>query len=121
MTKKDWLLRNTACMTGAVCLYLLNRFFLKDTVTGTLGFFLRCRFNDLMCPLVVIPMCQIVIHRFLHTSMQKLHTLLLFTLACAFVWEFVIPLVNAGSTADLWDVVCYMGGAVLYYWGVLNT
>ena len=107
-------------MTGAVCLYLLNRFILKDTVTGTLGYFLRCRFNDLMCPLVVIPMCQIVIHFFLHTSMQKLRTLLLFTLACAFVWEFVIPLVKAGSTADLWDVPCYLGGALLYHCGTRN-
>ena len=118
MTQKDRLLRNAACMTGAVCLYLLNRFILKGTVTGTLGFFLRCRFNDLLCPLVVIPACQIVLLVFLRTSMRKLGTLLLFSLACSVVWEFIVPLIKTGSTADLWDVVCYMGGTVLYYFSV---
>ena len=115
MSQKDLLRRNAACMTGAVCLYLLNRFFLKDMIDGTLGYFLRCHFNDLLCPLVVIPACQIVLLVFLRTSMRKIGTLLLFFLACAVVWEFVIPLVKTGSTADMWDVVCYLGGTMLYW------
>lgn len=108
-------------MIGAVCLYLLNRFLLKDTITGTLGYFLRCRFNDLLCPLVVIPACQTVLQITMHTSMRKPGTLLLFTLACAIVWEFIIPLVKAGSTSDLWDVVCYVGGTILYWFAVIYT
>lgn len=39
---------------------------------------------------------------------------ILISFLCGLIWEFFAPLLNADSTTDLLDILCYILGGVLY-------
>ena len=101
-------------MMIALVLYAVNRLFLKNAVSGTAGIFFSCYFNDLLCPLVLIPMVRLILESRGCRIFRYSH-LMLFILACGVIWECFIPLIKEGSVCDPLDFLCYFAGANIYF------
>lgn len=95
-------------------LYLFNNFFLKKVTYGLLKVFFVGYFNDLICPLFFVSYVNIMLN-FVNKRIVKLFSILLLCFSCGLVWEFVAPLVKENSVTDIWDLVCYCVGGVLYW------
>ena len=48
-------------------------------------------------------------------EMTNLKTLFFVGLAVGVVWEFGAPILKTTSTTDMMDIVCYVGGSILYW------
>ena len=106
--------RDLLCMMIALALYAVNRLFLKNVISGTAGIFFSCYFNDLLCPLVLIPMVQLILESRGCRIIRYSH-LMIFILACGVIWECFIPLIKEGSVCDPLDFLCYFAGASIYF------
>lgn len=87
-------------LDAALCLavgifYLVNRLWLRDVVSGWLGWFLGCYANDLAAGLAMVAWLDLLL--------------------CGFVWEVLAPLWKTGAVFDPWDFAAYLVGGVLYF------
>lgn len=99
------------CFVAAL-LYGVNKLLLLDID------FLRCYFNDILCGMVFFPAVVVVsalcgIER-IPSKLQHGMAVLALTILAGLFWEFVTPLYWPSSVCDPLDIVCYMGGCVMY-------
>lgn len=100
-------------------LYLINRIFLPDLNLHFLRYFLRCYCNDLICPLVFLPIVNIILAFGKYKVSRFIHLLSVGFTAGLF-WEYVAPLFVEDSVSDPIDLCCYVLGTI-FYWIALKT
>lgn len=103
------------CMSIVFLLYLLNNIVLKKTFQYTaVGWFFIGYFNDLICPIGFMSYLNLVCS-YAKIRIEKLLAIQVCVFAAGLVWEFVAPIVKPNSVIDIWDLVCYQFGGILYY------
>ncbi len=100
-------------------LYLINKIFLSDLNLPFLRYFLRCYCNDLICPLVFLPIVNIILAFGKYKVCRFVHLLSVGFTAGLF-WEYVVPLFVEDSVSDPIDLCCYVLGTI-FYWIALKT
>lgn len=95
-------------------LYILNKTILINISKGSLNYFLRCYFNDLLCPFIFLGLCKLIFFMANIRFNSYLEYLSLIIIA-AIVWEYVIPFVRKESISDILDLMMYMIGANICY------
>jgi len=97
-------------------LYALNRFHLIQV--SCFDGFLHCYLNDTLAPLVLIPLF-INIHIAAGLRRNTLPPCLIEVAVYFFVlsvfFEWIAPTYNARSVADIYDVLAYFAGSVIYF------
>lgn len=94
------------CLITVVVLYLINVY-----VVDTTNIFMNGYFNDLICPIGVLSFVNMVLNVF-KVRYEKYGECMLFILLCGLFWEYSSFKDNA--VADIWDIVCYEVGTILY-------
>ena len=107
-------------MVMALCLYTLNRFILKRTISNTtiIGYFLHCYLNDCIGGFCIICYINIIL---LNSKYDSIHIhsfflIVIITLICGLLWEYVFPAIHHRGISDAWDVGAYLLGGILYYY-----
>lgn len=100
-------------------LYLINKIFLSYLNIPYLSYFFRCYFNDLICPLVFLPIVNIILAFGKYKVSRFIHLLSVGFTAGLF-WEYVAPIFVEDSVSDPIDLCCYVLGTI-FYWIALNT
>ena len=96
-------------------LYLINNSVLKGLFKHTCAeWFFIGYFNDLICPIGFLSYLNIV-GSFSNKRIERLLEIQIWMLGAGLVWEFVAPIAKPGSVTDLWDLMCYQFGGILYY------
>lgn len=98
--------RDVVCLIAVGVLYLLNMY-----VVNTTSVFMNGYFNDLICPIGVLSFVNIVLSVF-KVRFERCGECMLFIFLCGLFWEYS-PLKD-NAVADIWDIVCYEVGAILY-------
>lgn len=98
-------------------LYTLNNLFLKKYTQGIIQLFLRCYFNDLICPLFFISYSNLMLIS-VNKEIKELKHIMLFGFSSGMIWEFVSPIINSRSVTDKLDLLFYIIGAFLYWCSV---
>ena len=91
-----------------VLLYALNELYLKS-----LHPIFKNHFNDLLAMPLLLSYGSLV-----HKKSLSTLTVVLLTVICSFVWEFVTPMYKSDSMGDWLDVVSYLLGSLLWIIGV---
>lgn len=104
---------NLWCITISLVMYSFNRLLLMDTFDGLSGFFFHNYFNDILCPLVILPSIVIIMN-LAGISIKSSYLLFVIIAFCAIIWEYIIPIVKETSVSDIHDVACYCLGWGLY-------
>lgn len=105
---------NLVEMTTAICVYIINKACLIPYTQGQLNYFCRCYLNDLVCPLFFLGYCQILLIWIDHEIKSWWKCMLLIMVAGC-IWEYGAPFINAKSVSDVWDLVCYFVGGMVYF------
>lgn len=96
-------------------LYLANKcIFIPSLPESKSLLFFKCYFNDLLCPLLFLPACQIVL-KCAGLNVQSYWLFLLLITVGGIIWEYWIPLISDKKTSDLIDLICYFVGMHLFY------
>ena len=97
-----------------VILYFLNNFYFKKYASEIIRFFFVCYFNDFICPLFFVSYSNFLLI-IVHKEIQKLYHILLLCFSAGCFWEFGAPLLKETAVTDLWDIVFYLLGGLLYW------
>lgn len=100
-------------------LYLINKIFLSYLSIPYLNYFFRCYFNDLICPLVFLPIVNIIL-AFEKYKVSRFVHLLSVGFTAGLFWEYVAPLFVKDSVSDPIDLCCYVLGTI-FYWMALKS
>jgi len=100
-------------ISTALC-YLINQFLIKEL---SKNLFVHNYLNDLLVMLIILPYSNLLLSLFKNTNIRLkgfLH-IIIFSLACGVVWEYVTPLYYANSVTDFMDILMFMLGGFLYF------
>ena len=103
-----------ALCAGMGGFYLLNRLWLRGTVPGPAGWFLRCYANDVAAGLAMAAFLDLVLVLGGRPPLRSPARLGLFLLGCGFVWEVLAPLWKTGAVFDPWDFAAYLAGGIIF-------
>lgn len=98
--------RDVICLITVGMLYMINVYMVDTT-----NIFMNGYFNDLICPIGVLSFVNMVLGVF-KVRYEQYGECMLFILLCGLFWEYS-PLKD-NAVADVWDIVCYEVGAILY-------
>ncbi len=107
----------------AMSLYALNRFFLKYAFDGFIGYILKCHFNDFLGGICINAYIDFIILNskyYLRYKFFKLYQIMLISLVCGLLWEYIFPLFWEHGTSDYLDVFAYLIGGIVY-WCIITT
>lgn len=101
------------CILSSV-LYVCNRFIWAGNVSGVIGWFLRCYFNDILAGIGLISIANILLALagWKQLPFWASSCLLLFS---GTVWECFAPVIKPTAVFDPWDFVAYQFGGLLYW------
>ena len=105
---------NIVLICVVAVLYVVNNLCFKILLPYNMRWFFICYFNDLICPLLFLAYCNILLLS-VNKEMTNLKTLFFVGLAVGVVWEFGAPILKTTSTTDMMDIVCYVGGSIIYW------
>lgn len=105
---------NIVLICVVAILYAVNNLCFKILLPYNIRWFFVCYFNDLICPLLFLAYCNILLLS-ANKEVTNLKTLFFMGLAAGVVWEFGAPILKTTSTTDMMDIVCYVGGSILYW------
>ena len=97
-----------------LALYILNNTYLKHATSGIVQYMLICHFNDLMCPLFLMSYANLLLLT-VGRKVVSLKGILFIVIPAGLIWEFFAPFIKPSTTTDLYDLLCYVVGGVLYY------
>jgi len=97
-------------------LYFLNQTFFKNIDIKLVHDLFNFYFNDLLAMPLFLSYLNFLLS-FIKKKVISLKYLLIITVFCAFVGEYVAIFTRPNSVADIWDVVCYFIGTFIY-WGI---
>lgn len=96
-------------------LYVENKFlFIPFLLKGKPLWFFRCYFNDLLCPLLFLPVCQIIL-KWAGINAKSYWLFLLLISIGGFVWEHMIPVITDKKISDPIDLIFYFLGMNVFY------
>ena len=95
-------------------LYLTNQSVKNNIDIEIIGSFLRCYFNDLICGIAFPAYCNLLL-RTKNKSLEKLWKIVLLLVICGTVWETIPVIVFNHGVSDIFDIICYIVGGILYY------
>lgn len=75
---------------------------------------LSCYFNDFIGSLTFMSYCNIILS-LRGWKVYRLWQILLILSGCGIVWEVLTPMFRKNSVADVWDIVAYLLGGLLYW------
>lgn len=78
-------------------------------------YFLRCHFNDMLAPIIVLSFASLLLNSINRHSIKKLWIILLSCCGCSFVWEFCAIFIYPASTFDWWDILFIFWGGIIYW------
>ena len=109
--------RNVIILLVVTCLYCLNRFWLKKVILlPTIGYILRCHFNDFLAGTAIIAYINLMLSLSKYRG-KELNTLpmgIVVSFACGMLWEYLLPVIVPHGVSDFLDVVAYMLGGTVY-------
>lgn len=73
-----------------------------------------CYFNDLICPIFFLSYSNILLIT-IEREINKPFEIILECFLCGIVWEFFAPIIKDNSTTDLYDILFYIMGGIMYY------
>ena len=91
----------------------VNQLLLRYSVPGLLGVFLDYYFNDVLASILILTWTDALLS-LREQRLDNYFYIFLITLTMALFWEYITPLYHAGSTTDLWDVVAYLSGGIVF-------
>lgn len=95
-------------------LYIVNKAVLKHIFNGVYRYFFVCYFNDLICPLFFLSYANLLL-MIVKKNIKSFKDILFLIVPAGLVWEYLAPFLNPSATADVYDLLCYFAGSVLYY------
>ena len=110
---------NVVSITIALIVYVLNKSILMKHAKCFFKYFFTCYLNDLVCPLFFLGFAQIIF-KWARIEIRQYRYILVLGVFGGFVWEFVAPIINPKSVADIFDFVCYIVGTNIYWFLIHN-
>lgn len=97
--------------------YSINRFWLKNAVDWpVVSYILQCHFNDWLAGIGIIAYLNLVFSfsKYRHIRITQNRTAVPVCLICGVLWEYGFPLVYPHGTSDVWDIISYVLGGIVY-------
>ena len=104
---------NIILLTLSGVIYFANNNFLKLHTHGILNYFFICYLNDLICPLFFLSYSNILLYA-VDKEIFTLCKVIFICFLCGLIWEFFAPVLKPNSTPDLFDILCYVLGGIIY-------
>ena len=103
------------CIFVVLITYVGNKyFFIPFLVKNSYYLFFSYYFNDLLCPLLFLPACQIVL-KWTGVNVESYWLMLLLILIGGLTWEYLIPYLTNKRISDPIDLIFYFLGMNFYY------
>ena len=99
-----------------IILYILNQRYKASIKNEQLYLFMNCYFNDLIGGITFIAYCNFV-GKFFRREISRLPHILALLFFCGLFWEYITPLFRRNIVADVFDILAYMVGGIIY-WGI---
>ncbi len=110
-----WLKKHLISVFLALFVYTLNRFYLKHLNIPYVGIFLKNQFSDLIGGFVFPSYVNTLLVTTNRLPIKRFFSLFVFMLGVSLLWEYVFPIFLSYSTSDIYDVLAYQLGTILYY------
>lgn len=104
---------NIILLSLSVVFYFFNNCYLKTHTTGFYNTFFICYFNDLICPLFFLPYTNLLLF-VIEKEISRFYQILLVCIFCGVIWEYFAPILKPSSTTDMFDILCYVSGGIIY-------
>ena len=101
---------DSCCLIAATSLYWCNRLGAEFFTTT----FMRCYFNDLCCGMWYMACTNLVLWVWRH-RVSKIHHVLIYIAVWGVIWEILGPSIKRTAVFDLWDIVIYIVGGLIYW------
>ena len=113
-------LRNKNFIIMSICLFLysLNQLFFKNIDINLLNEFFNSYFNDLLSTPLYFSYLNFLLS-FVKKEIIGLKNLLIITVICSFLAEYLAIFIRPNSVSDPLDVLCYFIGTFIY-WGIIK-
>ena len=99
-------------------LYTINTCVIKSYAKGKFGYFFYCYFNDIISTPFILSYVNLLL-QMVNVRITDLRRILLFCLVIGYIWEYITPLLKPSSVSDPIDILCYLGGGIIY-WCILR-
>lgn len=106
--------RNLIIIGITIALYIINQIIKSKIPIENIRWFMSCYFNDTIGGITFIAYCNIVFS-FYNRKMIKLWQIELILFFAGLFWEYVTPIFRNNTVSDMWDVIAYMIGGLLYF------
>ena len=93
---------------------MINQKFKNQISSEGIRWFMSSYFNDIIGSMTFMSYCNIVFS-FRKTMVSKLWQIELLMFSCGIFWEFITPLYRIDTVTDVWDILAYIIGGVLYW------
>lgn len=98
----------------SIALYVLNNLYLKKITLGFLQMFFISYFNDVLAGIFFISVSNIILS-FLKKRICELKRIVIILLCAGIIWEFFPILIHQNATCDMFDIIAYMLGGLIYW------
>lgn len=104
---------NIVLIILTVALYEINQQLKFKISNEVIKWFMCCYFNDCIGAITFIAYCNIVMC-FSKKKLEKLWQIELILFGCGLFWEIITPIYRNDTVTDIFDIVAYMIGGLLY-------
>ena len=111
--------KNLLVILITVLLYLLNQQFKGQISNESIKWFMSCYFNDIIGGMTFIAYSNIIFS-FRKIIIAKLWHIELLMFSCGIFWELITPIYRTDTVSDVWDILAYMIGGLLYSFLIRN-
>ncbi len=101
---------DSSCLMVTTSLYLCNRLCAEFFTAH----FMRCYFNDLCCGIWYMACTNLVLWVWRH-RVSKIHHVVIYIALWGVIWETLGPRIKQTAVFDLWDIVVYVLGGLIYW------
>lgn len=81
-----------------------------------ISYILKCHFNDFLAGLAIISYLNLLFSMSIWSHIQIDNYLKSISICflCGILWEYTLPFIFSHGTSDMWDIVSYILGGVMY-------
>ena len=102
-----------AIILTIILLGAINQLLLRYNVPGSFGIFLDYYCNDVLAAILILVWTDALLS-LRDQRLDNYFHIFLITGTIALFWEYITPLYHTGSTTDLWDLVAYLSGGIIF-------